>query len=152
MTCVGASVRVLPSIFPFRTKARPAEVVVIATLDSTPSFCQNVRRRWSRTHSLTWLGDAFERLTRPAPMGLCRQAAVGPVVQTRAALAAAPARGIQRARRDASFSRRKTATDARASAASRRVTKIHVPVAERRGRRPNPPASEPRIAPAVFQA
>src|ERR1700693_6097005 len=90
MTWVGASVRELPSIFPLTAKARPPLVVSIATLDSTPSTSQKVRRRWSRTHSFTRLGEALERSTRPAPIGLCRQAADDQVKQTSATLAAAP--------------------------------------------------------------
>ncbi len=152
MTWVGASVRAFPSIFPFTMKASPPAVVVIATLDSTPSASQKVRRRWSRSHSWTRLGEALDRLTRPAPIGLCRQAAVGPVIETRATLAAAAPSGIHHRTRVSSRRPRETARAARASAESSSVTKTQVPVAERMGRSPKPPAREPTIAPAVFQA
>ena len=90
MTCVAASERELPSTLPFTVKARPPLVICSATLDSRRRRPpRRVRRRWSRSHSCTRLREASERSTRPAPIGLCRQAAVGPLAQTSATTAAA---------------------------------------------------------------
>ena len=79
MTCVGASLRALPSTLPFTTN-ESAAIVWTATLLSTPSRSHTIDRRVSLAQARRALGDADESGApdRPTPMLLWRQIAVGP--------------------------------------------------------------------------
>jgi hypothetical protein len=84
-------------------------------------------------------------------MGLCRQAAVGPVAAHNASAATATPNGANTGRIC------RCSTDASASAPAARNSStmtdtIHVPGAESAASRPKPPAIDPVMAPAVFHA
>ena len=108
-----------------------------ATLDSRPSASQTSVRRLRHTQSRMAFGESCAG-ARPAPMPECRQAAVGPNMNVAATATSAM-----------TADRREKTT---AVTASRTTTSRHVPGAVRSGRSPKPPAREPAIAPAVFQA
>ena len=73
----GMSAPLRPAAIRFTTMAAPS-VASRATLLSTPSCSQAMPRRTSWIHCRAERGEArIDRSTRPAPMGLCRHAAVG---------------------------------------------------------------------------
>jgi hypothetical protein len=74
-------------------------------------------------------------------MPLWRHAAVGPSANRKETAIAAMLPAVNERRDAASDSKRRSTTDS-----------FHAPGADKSGRRPKPPASEPAMAPTVFQA
>ena len=150
MICVPASIFALPSDRPFTMNVRPSEFAN-ATLLSIPSVSQRIWRRSVCTRSRLSFREASYCRSRPTPISLWRQKAVGP-----------GARSINRAKTiirigaidfiDSRDSRQARSTAAKATAHRRMTTIFQTPGAENHGIRQNPPANEPRSAPLVFHA
>ncbi len=122
------------------------------TLASTPSASQTTARRCDWIQSRSSLPDPSGMWKRPAPMPLCRQTAVGPVGMEHRQRDRDGAQADRQAEGACLLSARQASRADKATSASRITTAHHVPGADNSGKMPNPPASEPRIAPTVFQA
>ena len=150
MTWVGASYLAFPSIFPLRTNAKASDADS-PILTSRPSAFQMVVRRTRRIHFSMSLPLNPIKSARPAPMGLCRQAAVGPEDRSKSnAQATAPTGRTKRP--DHLSRRRESKTTAPKRRLKRKIIIFQLPVAVNKGKSIKPPIRDPAIAPPVFDA